>query len=456
MTVTSPAQTPLSMRHIVRTWWPLAASWLLMTAELSLMSAVIARLAASAINLAAWGVVFALSIIIQAPSTMLLAASTALSKDWDSYLKMHRFMLGISAFLTALHALIAFTPLYYVVVGGLIGAPAEIIEPARLGLMIMVPWSWGTAYRRFQQGVLIRFGHSQAIVWGSLIRLSIDSLMLMTGYMLGVIPGVIVATSAIIIGVLSEAIYTGLRVRPILRHQLKPAAPVEPTLTSRAFLDFYIPLAITTLLTMLVQPLVSAALSRMPNALESLAVWPVLFGFLLMWQSVGIAYNEAVITLLDRPYAVRGLQRFTVLLVTLTTVLLLIMVATPLATLWFKQVTVITPSLVALTRQALWLGLLLPGLRVLQSWYQGAITYSRQTRGITESIVVFLLTSGVILWAGVAWGQAAGIYVSMLAFVTGFLTQTGWLWQRSRPVIQAVHARDAADASLQTAKASVY
>ena len=448
-------KTPLSMRRIMRTWWPLTVSWLLMTAELSLISAVVARLPDPEVNLAAWGIVFSLSIMIQAPSAMLLAASTALSQDWASYLKLRRFMLGISAILSLLHALVAFTPLYDLVMGDLIGAPVEIMEPTRLGLMIMTPWSWGTAYRRFEQGVLIRFDYSRAVVWGSLLRLGMDSVVLVIGYTLGQASGIVVGSSGIIIGVLSEAIYAGWRVGPLRRGQLKQAAPVEPPLTFRAFLNFYIPLALTALLTVLMQPLVSAALSRMPNPLESLAVWPVLFGLLVIWQSVGIAYNEAVIALLDAPQAVYNLRRFTLLLAALTTILLGIMAATPLATFWFSSVTALAPALVPLAQQSLWFALLLPGLRVLQSWYQGAIVYSRDTRGITESVVIFLVVSGAILWAGVIWGQIAGIYVGLIASVIGLLLQTIWLRWRSRPVMRAVQARDTVStSSLRTANAS--
>ncbi len=433
---------PLSTRRILRTWWPLAASWILMTSEMPLMSAVIARLANSEINLAAWGVVFSLSVLVQAPSAMLLAASTALSKDWDSYVKLRRFMVVIGASLTAIHALVAFTPFYYVVMEQLIGAPAEIVQPARLGLMIMVPWSWGTGYRRFGQGVLIRFDHARTVIWGAMLRLGMDGVVLAIGYLSGSAPGIIVATGAIITGVLSEALYTGLRVRPVLRDHLKPAPPVEPSLTLTALLNFYIPLAITVLLTFLIQPLVSAALSRMPEALESLAVWPVLIGLLNMWQSVGLGYNETVIALLDKPHAIRSLRRFTRLLVVLVTGLLVLMVATPLASFWFRQVAGLTPLLADLARQGLWLAVLLPGLRILQSWYQGNIVYSRHTRGVTEAVALFLLTSGVILWAGVAWGRLTGLYVGLAAFVIGFLTQTVWLWYRSRPAIQAIQTRD--------------
>ena len=126
-----------------------------MTAELPLISAVIARFPAPAINLAAWGVAFSISILIQSPSTMLLAASTTLSKDWASYRKLSRFMYLFVGGLTSLHILIAFTPIYYVLMEDILAVPAQIIETARYGLNIKTPRTFGTAYRRFQQGVLI-------------------------------------------------------------------------------------------------------------------------------------------------------------------------------------------------------------------------------------------------------------------------------------------------------------
>jgi hypothetical protein len=435
------------MRRIVQIWWPLAASWLLMAVELPVLSAVVARLANPEINLAAYGgVVFPVSLIIESPIIMLLSASTALSKDWDSYLKLRRFMMRAGALLTILHVLIAFTPLYYVVVVGLIGAPTEIIGPARIGLMIMTPWTWSIAYRRFNQGVLIRFGHSRSVGFGTLVRLSADGLVLGIGYLIGAIPGIVVATSAVATGVVSEAIYAGLRTRPVLRHQLKQTAPAEQPLTFRTFLDFYTPLAMTSLLSLLVQPIGSAALSRMPDALESLAVWPVVSGLIFMLRSLGFAYNEVVVAMLDEPRTVYSLRRFAALLAALTTVLLLIITATPLAELWFRRLSALTPSLATLAQWGLWIALPMPGLTVLQNWYQGTLVHSRRTRDIAEAMAIFLLTTIAILWAGVAWGQVPGLYIALAAFGTSTLMQTVWLWQRSRPAMRAVQARYAAGA----------
>jgi hypothetical protein len=437
------------MQRVVQTWWPLAASWLLMGAELPALAAVVARLPEPEINLAAYGgVVFPLSLIIEAPVIMLLAASTALSKDWPSYLLVRRFTMRTGVLLTALHVLVAFTPLYYFVVEGIIGAPPEIVEPARLGLMIMTPWTLSIAYRRFHQGVLIRFRHSRAVGLGSALRLCADGVVLAIGYAVGTIPGIVVATCAVIAGVISEAIYVGLTVQPVLRDQLKPAEPVEPALTFRAFLEFYIPLAMTSLLVLLVQPIGAAALSRMPRALESLAVWPVVSGLIFMFRSLGIAYNEVVVALLDEPHSTHNLRRFATLLAALTTLLLLVIVVTPLAIIWLGRISGLSVALVALAHTSLWIALPIPGLNVLQSWFQGALVHSRSTRGITEAMAVFLFTTSAILWVGVTQGKTTGLYVGLAAFAVGSLLQTAWLWYRGRPVIRRLDTRGASNLSL--------
>jgi hypothetical protein len=79
----------------------------------------------------------------------------------------------------------------------------------------------------------------------------------------------------------------------------------------------------------------------------------------------------------------------------------------------------------------------------MQSWYRGTIVHSHRTRGISEAIVVFLLTIGTILWIGVARGQMTGLYVGVVAYGAGMLTQMSWLRWRSRPAMRAVEAHDA-------------
>lgn len=434
--------SPLSLSRIFKVWIPLAASWLLMGMELPILSAVVARLAEPEINLAAYGgIVFPIALIIEAPVIMLLAASTALSKDWASYKKLRNYMLLAGGFLTTLHLLVALTPVYYFVAKGLLGAPPEIIEPARIGLIIMTPWTWTIAFRRLNQGVMIRFGHSNIIGIGTGVRLGMDILVLGIGYYLQ-LPGIIVATSAVAAGVTAEAIYIGFTVQPVLRVDLKPAPVIQPALTYRAFSAFYLPLVMTSLLTLLIQPMGSAALSRMPRALESLAVWPVVSGFIFMLRSMGVAFNEVVVALLDELLSTKPLRRFTTLLSIGTTGALVLIAATPLSRLWLENFSGLSPELATLARNGLWFGLLLPGLNSLQSWYQGALLNSGKTRGISEAVAIFLFGTALTLVGGVMWGKMIGLYVGLGAFSFGMLIQTIWLWVRSRPVLRALYERE--------------
>lgn len=431
----------LTYRQIVKTWWPLAFSWLLMSLEMPMLSAVIARLENPEINLAAYGgIVFPLSLIIESPVIMLLPASVALSRHKQAYQIIWRYMMGAGLLLTGLHALVAFTPLYFTVVQGLIGAPDEIIAPARVGLMLMLPWTWSIGYRRFQQGVLIRNGFSGAVGTGTLVRLASVSLVLGVGYATRLLPGVAVGALAQGLGVIGEAVYAGIRVRPVLRDKLGNE-PVSEHLTWRAFADFYIPLALTSLITLLWQPVGSAALSRMPGALNSLAAWPVVSGLIMLLRSPGIAYNETVVALLDKEEGWLRLHRFTAWMAAAVTAIHLLVGATPLSEIYFARISAIPAGLVELSKSAFWMALPLPALGVMQSWFQGAILVGRRTRGVPESVVAFFATALLVLGGGVATGRWIGLYVGISGFVMANFSQMAWLWFRSRPVLEQLRAR---------------
>jgi len=357
---------------------------------------------------------------------------------------MRGYMMFAGATLTVLHLLVAFTPVYYVVVRDLIGAPDEILEPAHIGLKLLTPWTWSIAYRRFNQGVLIRFGRSQAVGKGTVVRLGANIVVLLIGYVLKTVPGIVVGACAVSTGVICEAVYAGLAVRPVIRGALRLAPLVEQTLNLRLFLDFYIPLAMTSLLFLVAQPMGSAAISRMPLALSSLAVWPVVSGLVFIFRSLGVAYNEVVVALLDEPRSSGNLRRFMLWLAGILSLAMLAVAATPLAGFWFGSISALPSDLVELGQQSLWFALPQPALAVLQSWLQGAILHGKHTRAISEAVVVYLISMAILLFASVAWGQMIGLNATFLAMAISMSLQTAWLWLRSRSVLQHVAARDAA------------
>jgi O-antigen/teichoic acid export membrane protein len=175
----------------------------------------------------------------------------------------------------------------------------------------------------------------------------------------------------------------------------------------------------------------SAAISRMPDPILSLAVWPVVSGLIFMLRSLGVAYNEVVVALLDEPRSYQSLRRYALYLILLTTSILLIFAATPLSSVWFHSVSGLDLALTQIAIIGLWISLPMPALSVLQSWFQGIILHSRNTRIITEAVVIFLFTSIILLIMGVIWGEVLGLYIGLAVFVIANLTQTLWLWWRS-------------------------
>ncbi|MBI9051113.1 MAG: hypothetical protein JEZ00_16950 [Anaerolineaceae bacterium] len=430
------------LKLITKIWWPLAASWLMMAAEQPILTATIARLPNPEINLAAYGgIIFPIALIIEAPIIMLLAASVSLSKDIKSYRKMQKFMMISGFVLTIIHILIAVSPLFYVVTEQIIGAPKEIIEPARMGLILLTPWTWAIAYRRFNQGVLIRYGHSDAVGVGTIIRVSTIVGVMLIGYFTHRFSGAVVAGFAQGMAVLLEAIYAGYRVKPIVNGQLTKEPETEE-LTWRAFFNYYIPLAMTSFITMLWLPISSMALSRLPNPLPSLAIWPVINGTIFLFRSTGIAYNEVVVALLEKKGMSIHLRQFAGILIGAMTLALGVIIFTPASTFLFVNINALPGNYGELAASAFALSLIIPCLATLQSWYQGAILFGKKTRGIPEANIFSIIAGVLIFVGGYFLKDMTGLYIGMAAYLVTNFVQTVWLWVRSRPIMAQVNLRD--------------
>lgn len=444
----------VTTRRITQLWWPLALSWLLMAVELPIVTAVIARLPAEEPNLAALGtLVYPISLLMEAPIIMLLAASTALCKDQASYQKLLRFTHAAGLGLTLLHLAIAFTPLYDWIALDLVGVDASVVEPGRIGLQIMTPWTWAIGYRRFQQGVLIRFLQSRAVVVGTVVRLVAESGALIAAWLIYVnvagpapeavapgslhaVIGIAIGTLGIAAGVVAEAIYAGWRVRPVLRTDLADTVPDPdtPPLTTGRFLRFYLPLAVTPLMTILLQSIGAAAMNRMPDKLASTATWSAVYGLVFLTRASGFAFNEVTVALIGQPGGVRALRRFAWGLAAVMVGILVVLALTPLGELWFGRVMQLPPHLTEVAVHAVGFAVLMPGYAVLQSLYQGALVHGHRTREVTEAVTIYLVSATALLALGIWLGSVCGIVYVLCTFTVAGLLQTCWLKWRSAPV----------------------
>ncbi len=425
---------PLTQRRIFWFWLPLAAMWILMAVEQPALAGVMARLSDPERNLAAFGLTFSLALFVEAPVIMLLTAGTALAQGPRSYRRLLHFTHAMALVLTGLHLLLALTPLYRLLLQKVIGAPEEVIELSRISFLLMTPWTSAIAYRRLWQGVLIRFERTQVVPVTIAARLAVSAGVLGVGLFLGRFPGAYVGAVALSLGVIAGAVSAYLYARPYIRSRLSGPAPAGDDLSYRELLRFYVPLALTSLITLTAQPLLATGLARGPEPLISLAVWPVVSSFLFLGMSIGLSFQEAVVALLQDRASYRELRRFTGRLALGLSGLFLLAAATPFAHWWYAEVYGLAPHLVGFAIRPTLILVAVPGLGVLISWQRGILIHFKRTQAITQSVVTSVLLLFLAMFGLMTLVHLPGALIAASALALSRLGEWGYLWWRSRPL----------------------
>ena len=387
-----------------------------MTLEGPIVSAAINRLPNEVVMLAAMGIVVSLSVTIESPIINLLATSTALAIDRPSYLLLRKFTVHWMILLTGVTILIAWTPLFDLLVVELMGIPDEVSAWVRPGLRIMTFWSAAIAWRRFLQGVMIRYNQTRKVAWGTVVRLVSSGGTVVVLATSSQFPGVIIGSIALMAGVISEALYATIAVRPILTSDLSPESPVSSNdpLTYEALTRFHLPLAATSVLVLLVQPMVAFALARSPNPTLTLAAWPIVFQFMLVARAAAFALPEVIIALSNGEPTFQPLRKFTYSLVVLNTAAMLLFILTPISDFYLLIIQDAEPAVARLASEGLLIFLPLPALAILISWIRGLLINRRVTTAVNVGMVVNLIVTTAILFLAVSY-QWPGIPGAALA-----------------------------------------
>ena len=428
MFLTSTAYT---QRRIFLFWLPLAASWLLMSLEGPVLQAVIARLGDIQTQLAAFGIVVSLEIAIESPVIMLLATSTALATSGRNYRVLRRFVIWLNTLVTIVAVVVASTPLFDLIVRRIMGIPAPIADAAQPGLVIMIGWSAAIGFRRFVQGVLIRHGQTRWVGYGTVSRLFSSA---GTGIVLAVLtslPGVYIASIALMAGVITEALFVAFVARPTIRRVLdRPAKFPGDAINFTDVLRFHTPLAATSLLTLLAQPLVGAGLARMPYPRETLAAWPVIWGVLFIFRSAAFALPEAVIALVSEPLHKEPVRKFCRIVGVASSAAMLLLVATPLISLYLRYLAGLPDRLAHFVTPGLLLFVPMPFINSMHSWYRGLLMAARKTEVIYWGMGINLALTGALVFAGVLL-RFPGIEAAAVSLIVALLVELYYLRGRA-------------------------
>jgi len=417
----------VTYRKVLLFWLPLAFSWLLMTFEGPWIQGVIARKPDSETQLAAFGLIFSLQVLIETPVIMLLATSSALSRNHQAYRVLWRFMMGINILVTVIALLMAFTPLLDFYLGNLLNIPEHIIEATRPGMQIMVLWSAFIGYRRFHQGILIRNGKTRYVGYGTVIRILVSGGVAIGLGAITQVAGAVIGAYALILAVGAEAIYTYFVSRPDVKRLLDTIRDKVKPLTYRDALKFHIPLAATSVITLLIRPFIERGLAEMPDATQALAAWPIVFSIMLLMRSGGMAYQEVVISLNQSQQHHEILRGFTLRLGFGLSIFMAIFAFTPMIA-FYNNVILDVPEnlhdLVLLGTQA---GIMIPLLTTLQSYLRALLMLTDKTSPIYQAMILGFVVTIVTVWGGISLGLH-GILTASLGLTFGQIVELAFLY----------------------------
>lgn len=430
----------LSNRTIFLFWAPLAATWLMMAAEGPFLAAIIARLVDPKFNLAAHGVAFAFAILIEAPVIMLMSAATALVEDSTSYRKLRNFANILNVGSTVALLVLLAPPVYDLLIERVLGLPPGVASIGYGALWFYLPWPAAIGIRRFLQGVLIRSGKTRLIAIGTVIRLATMAGVALLLALRTNMPGAWVGSAALSTGVVVEAVIARWMARHVIRDLLATPCPpggASDLLTYRSIAQFYGPLALTSVIGLAVQPLLTFFMGRAASPIESLAVFPVVNSLAFIFRALGLSFQDASIALLGRNNEHRAeLARFATLLGLAGTACFTLIAFTPMARVWFETVSGLTPELASFAFLPAQLAVPVAGLSVLMSFQRAILMQARRTHQIT---VATTLEVGVIAACFIigGWGFGlVGITAAFASFLAGRLVSTGYLVAAGRKALR--------------------
>jgi hypothetical protein len=432
----------LSFKHIFVFWVPLAATWFMMAAEGPFLAAFIARLADPKHNLAAYGVAFSFAVLVEAPIIMIMSASTALVKDKDSFIKLRNFTYILNGAVTFIMIIFLLPPVFHFMTEGLIKLPQNVAHLTHDACLILVPWPAAIGYRRFYQGILIRSNLTRRVAYGTLVRLSTMASTAFACHALFELHGAAVGALSLSMGVCAEAIVS----RFMAAASVESLLSKEQTKSRETMLDygyitrFYYPLALTSILALTVQPLVTLFMGHSHMAIESLAVLPVINSVVFIFRSVGLSFQEVGIALLgESNQGYRPLRDFSVVLGLAATGGLSLIAFTPLSAVWFHHVSGLSLELTQFAILPTKILAAIPGLMVLLSFQRSVLVSNRQTTPITLATVIEVAGITVCLFIAIKFLGLIGAIAAALSLVIGRLFANCYLFVPYFRVLRSKH-----------------
>jgi hypothetical protein len=194
----------LNLQSLWRFYRPLAVTTILRQSARPVLNVGIAAAEMARASLAAWPVTWGFTILIAGPAWSLQQLTTALAADEVAYRRVRIFALTLSAVFALLLGLVAFTPLYGLVMGGIYNLSPELQDLARPAVQWMVFYPLLMGAQSLLRGVMIRGGCTGAVRAAMTANVLTLAGSILVGILVFSPTGVVLAAIATLTGGLAE------------------------------------------------------------------------------------------------------------------------------------------------------------------------------------------------------------------------------------------------------------
>jgi hypothetical protein len=197
---------------------------------------------------------------------------------------------------------------------------------------------------------------------------------------------------------------------------------------------FYLPLALTSTISLAAHPLVTFFMGQAAFSLESLAVLPVINSLSFIFRSPALAYQDVVIALMGERFDhLRGILIFAAGLAATVTGGMVLITWTPLSGFWFGTVSGLDPQLTSFALVPARILSVLPALSVVLSVQRALLVVGRRTEAITGATLIELLGIAGFLWLCIHELGLPGATCAGIAYLGGRVLSNTFLM---RPIAQ--------------------
>ena len=409
----------ITKRQLFSLWLPLAIMNLVMASEQPMVTAIISRMGDAVNQLAAFGFSFSLALLVEGPVIQMFSAATAVSNNRASYDKLHKIMNFLALETTTVHLILLIPSIFNFVSIKVLNLPVQLEHTAYMCFAIMPTFSMSVGYRRLWQGVMIKKERTDLVPYVMYIRLFVSISTLLLGLHFKFCSGSFLGGLALALGTGAGAISAYFFARPLVKKM--DTKPSSEDINLKGMIKFYIPLALTSWITLGVRPLLNFGITLGQNPVESLAVWPVILPYVFLFSSVSQSIQEIIVAQYKEERRKTILDFSLIISFIMSIVYFTIFAIKPLWKLWFINISNLPDTLLPYLSFALLIMAFNPYLTGRIAFFRGILVAKRKTKTITKGVIINMITMLVVIIVISFVSKIPGVYIACIAYMIAFV-----------------------------------